>query len=161
MRWTPDQEQILYIHGHRGPEYCRNLIYKVFGVYRSVEATKRHASRINASMTIYQTCPVCGRVERKLNRNSGICEVCNYELLWREQVKEEQRIREQLSKGGDNYGAIQAKRKYDAQRQKVNRLRRRCEDCVDLSRKMSPTSSGHQKNFQSSLFNAKEMRTIA
>lgn len=123
MRWTPEQEALLRIYGNRGPEYCRNLIFKKFGVYRTVEATKRHASRIKASMTRYETCPECGRIKKKLNARTGICEACNYERLWRKSIEKEQRIREQLLKGGETDGEKQARRKYDNQRQKIKRLR--------------------------------------
>lgn len=148
MRWDSEQEQILREFGHRGAEYCRNLIFKKFGILRSVEATQRQASRINAPLAQHQTCPVCGRIERKLNRNSGLCEACNYERLWREQVEEEIRIRRELQRGGDEGAALQAKRKYDAQRRKVTRLRKRAYgEYVDMSKKMSSPCSDRQKKF--------------
>lgn len=136
-------------YGHRGAEYCRNLIFKQFGVYRSVQATQRHASRISAPMLQYQTCPVCGRVARKLNRNTGICEACNFDRLWREQVEEERRIREYLARGGENNGALMAKRRYDAQRRKVARLRKKtCGDIVDMSTKLSSPWSDPEKEIR-------------
>lgn len=135
------------IHGHRGAEYCRNLIYKAYGVYRSVEATERHANRIKASMTVYQTCPECGRIVRKLNRYSGSCEACNYERLWRGQVEEQEKILKQLQKGGERHAIDTARRKYDAERQKNCRLRKKlCGDYVDLSESLSvPRSEAGKK----------------
>lgn len=161
MRWTFEQEQILHTYGHRGAEYCRNLIFKTFKVYRSVEATKRHAARIHASMTRYQTCPVCGRIERKLNRNTGMCQVCNYEILWRKEIEKEQAIRNEFMKGGSNDEGAKAKKRYKAQQRKNERLRKRYGDFVDMSQKMSLSRSGHQKNFQPTLFDAEKMRTHA
>lgn len=145
MRWTSEQELVLWVYGHRGPEYCRNRIFKEFGVLRSVEATKRHAARIHAPMIRYETCPECGRIERRLNRKTGVCEACNYERLWRGQVEEAQRILEQLNKGGETNGATQARRKYDAQRKKVSRIRRQFGESVDLSQKTSPPRSDPEK----------------
>lgn len=149
MKWTPEQEQILREFGNRGAAYCRNLIFKRFNVYRSISATERHASRIMASMAQIQICPMCGRVVRKLNRNSGICEVCNYDRLWREQIEEEKRLVNELKRGGDEVASSNAKRRYDAQRRKVARVRAQvCADFVDLSRKMSISSSERQKKSQ-------------
>lgn len=156
MKWTPEQDLILRIHGHRGPEYCRNLIFKTFGIYRSVTATQRRASRIKAPLIRYEICPECGRIERRLNRNTGLCDACNYERLWREQVEEEQRILEQLNKGGETNGITKAKRQYDAQRQKVSRLRRRNGNSVDMSRKKSNPRSGPEKTLRESSMDRKK-----
>lgn len=146
MRWTRDQEQILRDHGNHGPEYCRNLIYKRFGILRSVEATQRHASRIGAAMFQYQSCPRCGRVVKRLNQKSGLCEVCNYERLFQEQLEAEHRIRQAINRGGEADAITTAKRLYDAQRKKVSRLRRSvCGDIVDLSAEMSRPRSEAQE----------------
>ena len=147
MKWTIAQENILRLYGHRGVKFCRDYIHKVFGVYRSIEATQRHASRIKALMIVYEICPECGRAAKKLNRNTGVCEACNYERLWKEQVEEEQRIIRDLQKGGAENAVLQAKRRYDAQRQKVSRLRRKaeCRDFVDLSGEVSSRRSAQQK----------------
>lgn len=75
-----------------------------------------------------------------------MCEVCNYEQLWQEQVEEERRIRTYLLKGGEKNGALTAKRKYDAQRRKVARLRKKVYgDSVDMSERMSSPSSEPEK----------------
>lgn len=142
MKWTPEQEQILRIYGHRGAEYCRNLIFRQFGVFRSVSATQRHASRIHALMTRYQICPACGKASKSLNRITGICDACNYEMLWRRQVEEQQRIITRLLKGGDGEDESKARRRYDAERKKTSRLRAKVfGDSVDMSSEMSSRRS--------------------
>lgn len=148
MRWTVEQERVLFEYGSRGAQFCAELIARRFRVYRTAEATKRHASRIGIPMTIYATCPHCGKVAKKLNKNSGLCPTCNAHRLWMEAVQEEQEIIEKLKKGGEEDAAYQReKRRYDAQRQKNARLKRQCGDTVDLSQKMSRTRSEAQKNF--------------
>lgn len=146
MRWTMEQERILFEYGNRGPHYCAQLIARRFRVHRTPEATQRHASRIGAPMAIHETCNHCGRVTKKLNRISGLCPTCNEHRLWLEAVEEEQAIIEKLRKGGEDDAAYKReKRRYDAQRQKNSRLKRQCGDSVDMSRKMSrPTSEGQE-----------------
>lgn len=165
MRWTKEQELILYTYGHRGAEYCRNLIFKLYRVRRSVEATERHANRIHASMTKYSVCPVCGRIERKLNRHTGMCTVCNYDHLWREQIEKEVQIKKDLQKGGENVEGIKAKQRYRAQQRKNERLSK-YGNIVDLSESLSAPSSEPQKNFPPRLFDPgndgeKEMWALA
>ena len=145
MHWTVEQDEILFTYGNRGVDYCRRKIHQEFGIYRSLGATQKRASRIGAPLFEYAICPVCGRAFKKLNRNTGICEVCNYEKLWRDQIAKENKIRSQVLQGGDTDGLTAAKRKYDAQRQKVARLRRDYGDIVDLSRKMSSCWSELEK----------------
>lgn len=147
MRWTFEQEEILRIHGHRGAEFCRDLIARKFGVWRTVEATQRHASRIKAPLVVYQICPVCGRAERKLHRKTGVCEACNYDLLWKQQAEEAQRIISDFRKGGESNVVQASRRRYDAQRQKTTRTRQRfCGDSKNLSNGMSTPRSGRRKS---------------
>lgn len=156
MRWTAEQEEILFQYGNHGAEYCARLIAKKFRIHRSAEATKRHANRIGASVMVYSVCHRCGNSVRKLNRNSGLCETCNYRAL----TERLQILRDTL-KGGDQNAYQQAKRNYDSERQAFSREKRRNGDFVDLSPKMSPTRSGHQKSFQPSLFEPPEKEMCA
>lgn len=143
-RWTVEQEEILYQYGHKGPEYCANLIRKRFGVYRSAESTKRHANRIGASMMRYETCPHCGAIVYRLNRNSGLCETCNMRSL----TEEIKAIRMKIEEGVNPNEYQKAKRRYNSERQAMVRARNRAYgDSAKLSPKMSPPRSGRQKNF--------------
>lgn len=146
MRWTVEQERILFEFGNLGAEYCARLIARRFRIFRTPEATQRHASRIGAPMAIHETCPQCGTVAKKLNKVSGLCPKCNNRRLWHEAVQEEQEIITRLEKGGEADEAYQReKRRYDAQRQKNARLKRQCGGFVDLSGEMSsPRSEGQE-----------------
>lgn len=156
MRWTEEQEAILYEYGNKGPEYCARLISQRFHVHRSAEATKRHANRIGASMMVFSVCPRCGNAVRKLNRSSGFCATCNYRFLT-EQLK---RTRETL-KGGDFDGYQEAKRGYDRERQAASREKRRYGDKVDMSPKMSLTRSEGKKSSSPPLFEPPEKEMCA
>lgn len=139
--WTCEQERVLFEHGNQGAEYCASLIARRFHVKRTPEATERHANRIGAPMVIYETCPECGRLVRKLNRLSGLCEECNSKRLaskWAD-------IRKQLEEEIDDDGA--ARKAYQRERAAVCRLRKNdCEGFVDLSENLSIRRSEQGKN---------------
>lgn len=140
-----EQERILFEYGSHGAKYCAEIIARRFHVFRSAEATQRHAYRIGAPMVVYETCNECGRTVKRLNRLSGLCPVCNAHKLWLEAVEEERRIIEKLGGGEDDEAYKREKRRYDAQRRKNARLRERCGDSVGLSKKMSNPRSGPQE----------------
>ena len=149
MRWTVEQESILFEYGSLGAQHCARIIAQRFRIYRSAEATQRHAYRIGAPMAIHETCPQCGKVSKKLNRKSGLCPTCNTRNLWRQAVQEEQEIIKKMLKGGEEDEATQfEQRRYAAQRQKNSRLKRSCGDSVGLSTEMSNPRSEDTKSFE-------------
>lgn len=71
-----------------GAETIAKEIKAETGVSRSVGSIQVHAHRIGVSLVKYQTCPRCGRRQVKLNRITGLCDMCNaYER--RDQAKRE------------------------------------------------------------------------
>lgn len=159
MRWTVEQERILFEHGNRGAKYCAELIARRYHVRRTPEATRRHAYRIGIPMAIYETCHECGRAVKKLNRRSGLCPPCHAHKLWLAAVEEEQEIITNLRKGGEDDAAYKReKRRYDAQRQKNSRLRKQCGDSVGLSTEMSHRRSEAQEIFEPPDGGEKDMR---
>lgn len=60
-----------------GAEFIVTEIKRETGVVRSVHSVEHYASRNGISLVKYQTCPRCGARRRKLNRNTGLCDICN------------------------------------------------------------------------------------
>lgn len=120
--WSSGQNRILQENGNLGARKCRDLIHKQYGIYRSVEATERHAYRIGVSVMRYQTCPGCGRPVRKLNTYSGYCQACHYKQKAQEEREFNIKLHRELSgrKNGDD--SHEYKKAYDALRQENSRL---------------------------------------
>lgn len=59
-----------------GAQKCALLIRKKTGVARTPYAVQCRASRIGVSLFVFETCPGCGRLVKKL-RQTGFCDVCH------------------------------------------------------------------------------------
>ncbi len=98
MRWTPEQDEILFAYGQLGVGEVREALIQECGAERSVPAIQMRASRIGASLVKYEVCPKCGRRVRELTR-SGWCRVCaTRELTAAQRVRNEQ-LRQEVLKG--------------------------------------------------------------
>lgn len=151
MKWSDDQDKVLFDHGNKGAAWCRDEIERQFGASRSVSATQRRASRIGAPMAKYEVCPSCGRIARVMP-TKGLCRACNAERLHHNQAVFATKIRRDMAESDE--AANRANRKYQALRKKNERFceanglpkyrEKSCEDSVNLSRKMSSTWSKGQ-----------------
>lgn len=123
-RWSRQQDDVLWEHGHEGAERCAAIIWDRFGISRTPDAVKRHAYRIGAPIFEHEICPRCGGAVRYLGAD-GICYACaqranaEVERRRREAIKAEVRDAESPGSRGP------AKREYDAERAKTSRLRRK------------------------------------
>lgn len=133
MRWTDEQDEVLYTYGSLGVAECRRILADEFGIDRSEEAIRRHAYRIGASVIEYETCIGCGLRVRSVNRE-GLCRACNLRRLvdtnreYNERLKRELRENEKQEES-DEYR--HAKRDYNAVKQQNSRLRKRIGRCGD------------------------------
>lgn len=79
-KWTPEQNQLLHECAQLGAKKCQELIRKQFGVSRNVEAVRRHAFRIGASISREsRRCPMCGSMLDI--QSDGFCRTCHYGFL--------------------------------------------------------------------------------
>ena len=122
--WTVRQESIIRERCHEGAEAVRDAIERECGVSHSVRAVEMHACRMHVSLRVRATCPECGAIGVRINRQSGMCPLCT-ELG---HVAEEEAYNEllQLEAEGREEGPEleRAKRKYAQLRQKNSRLAR-------------------------------------
>jgi len=105
-----------------GAKACRDLIFEQTGVWREVEAVKKHASRIGVSLKSFEICPECGVLVKRLNKTSGLCPICSerknaashkdYQVWLAAQIKATPEYK-------------QAKRESDKERQRSARMARR------------------------------------
>lgn len=119
MKWTDEQDRVLFDYGNKGACWCRDEIERRFGVSRSVKATQRRASRIGAPMIRYEICPSCGRMAR-LMPTKGVCRTCNAQRLHHEQAVFESKLKRELAANDEAYR--RENRKYQALRKKNERL---------------------------------------
>lgn len=122
MKWSEEQDSVLWEHGNKGAAWCRDEIERAFGVSRSVTATQRRANRIGAPMIRYEICPCCGRAA-KLMPYKGVCRACNAERLHHEQAVFATKIRRQLAESEE--AGKRENRKYQALRKQNERF---CDD---------------------------------
>lgn len=122
MRWSEEQDRVLYEHGSKGAAWCRDEIERQFGISRSVGATERRANRIGAPLVRYEVCPSCGRAARVMPYK-GVCRACNAERLHHEQAVFATKIRRELAESEE--AGRRAERKYHALRKRNERF---CEE---------------------------------
>lgn len=130
--WTVEQEQVLRDYGSLGAERCREIIGEECGIWRSVDATQRHAYRIGADITSWEVCPHCGRRVKRLSDRDGLCPICvqreaaeqhrrYYQWLldeesrreFEEAKREHERVRKQSSGYAKKHG-LPSKREWNA-----------------------------------------------
>jgi hypothetical protein len=93
MKWTVAQERSLFDNAHLGARQCRDIILADFDVWRTVEATRRHAYRIGVSMAEWGICSNCGH-GAQINATSGFCPLCDT----RRKIEREMRYSEELDR---------------------------------------------------------------
>lgn len=79
--WSEQQDAFLMEYSHKGAEWCTKELSRQFGVRRSVEATKRHGTRIGCSWVRYEICPECGKPITKMPTRLKMCRDCNIKRL--------------------------------------------------------------------------------
>lgn len=121
-RWSDEQDEILRTCGSLGVEYCVREIHRQCGVIRSAEATKRHASRIGASLLVYTICPRCGKPVKQANKQTGLCRVCNERERTERQEAFNTTIRREIRELNDEREYQDAKRNHARIRKENSRL---------------------------------------
>lgn len=111
--------------GHQGVVAVQEEILRRYGVERTAHAIEMQASRIHASLRVLATCPQCGAVGVRLNRQSGMCPRCTEEA----HVAEERAFNELLQREAEECEAgpevEAARREYGRLRQQNSRLMRK------------------------------------
>lgn len=122
MRWTTGQADVVRELRYRGAEAVRDEIERRYGVRRSVHAVEHFASRNGISLEKREECPECHDIGVHLNRLTGMCPKCsNYYFLQEEIAFNEGIMRERIA-NSDGPDAEQARRDYNAERQRNLRL---------------------------------------
>ena len=128
MRWTVEQDKVLYEYGSLGAEECKRILHKKFNVNRSIGAIKVRASRIGASLFIYSVCPRCGSKAATL-MPSGLCRLCHQRELVDNQREANSKLRKELYELENGNAAKEeleiAKSEYFSVKQSNWRLRKR------------------------------------
>ena len=109
--WTSGQEEMLRANAHMGARMCRDLIYEEYGIYREIEATKRHALRIGVSLRKYEICPKCGGRSLEVEQATGFCKVC----FMKSKVRQEKALQQQMRREAlrkENHEYSEARRQY-------------------------------------------------
>lgn len=123
-RWSRQQDDVLWEHGHEGAERCAAIIWHRYGVARTPEAVKRHAYRIGAPMWRYEICPECGGKVDHLGPD-GLCAVCRKRSLAERKRRERDALLAEI-RANQSPGALgKAEREYAKERQALSRLRRK------------------------------------
>lgn len=97
MKWTKEQDEILMECGNHGPDECAEIIYARTGRRHTVEAVRRHAYRIGASLVVYSICPGCGKKAAKVNKHDGLCRTCHERELAQEQRRINSKLRAEIA----------------------------------------------------------------
>ena len=124
-RWTVRQEEILRECGHLGVDAVRAMIAEKCGVVHSPHAIDMHAHRIRASLCERKICPECGTVGAPLNQRTGLCPKCTaFQHVEEQAILSEQLARERMQ-ACSGPELEEARKKYDALRQRNSRFRRK------------------------------------
>ena len=119
------QEEILREHGHRGVEAVRTMIAEECGVVHSPHAIQMHAHRIHASLRERKVCPECGAVGVPLNLRTGLCPKCTAFQHVQEQAALSEMLAEERMQACGGRALDEARKEYDALRQRNSRFRRK------------------------------------
>lgn len=123
-RWSRQQDDVLWEHGHEGVERCAEIIGERFGVVRTAEAVRRHAYRIGAPVIVYEICPTCGRKVDYLGRY-GVCNACRARDLADAQRRKRDELLAEIRTSRTGGDVREAEREYARERQANARLRRK------------------------------------
>ena len=124
-RWTVRQEGILREFGHLGVKAVRDLIARECGVTHTERAIIAHASRIRVSLRVRKVCPECGAVGVALNLRTGLCPKCTAFLHVQQEAAYSELLMRERMEAAEGDALDEARREYDALRQRNSRLRRK------------------------------------
>jgi len=119
------QEEIIRECGHLGVDAVRTMIAEQCGVVHSPHAIEMHANRIHASLRIKKVCPECGTVGAPLNLRTGLCPKCTAFLHVEEQAVLSEQLAAERMQACSGPELDEARREYDALRQRNSRFRRK------------------------------------
>ena len=94
------------------------------GVERTVRAVEAHASRLRVSLRRRYECPECGRMTPSLNRQTGLCPVCNMQYNVEVQRVLYECEKAEMAESCNKARIVELSRQYDALRQKRTRMRK-------------------------------------
>ena len=123
-KWSRQQDDVLWEHGHEGAERCAEIIKGRYGISRTPSAVKRHAYRIGAPIFRYEICPGCGRKVDHLGKQ-GVCYACRQGELADEARRRNDEIRAEIRANQSRAERRKAERGYNRERQANARLRRK------------------------------------
>lgn len=118
--WTTAQDALLAETAAQGVDECRRELFRRFGVRRTNGAVKMRASRIGVSLTAYQTCPQCGRKEKRL-KYTGLCQLCHERSFLTPSEQRAQALRDMERTGEDEHAIEDARRARAKERQRRHR----------------------------------------
>ena len=122
MRWTTGQAEVVSELRYRGAEAIRDAIEQRYGVHRSVHAVEIFASRLGISLKARTECPECGNIDVKINRLTGLCPKCSEYLHLQEEIAFNEVIMRERIENTTGPDQEQARRDYNAERQRNLRL---------------------------------------
>ena len=123
-RWSRQQDEVLWEHGHEGAERCADIIGHRFGIARTAEAVRRHAYRIGAPMFRYEICPQCGGKFQYLGK-SGVCNACRKRELAEVQRRRKYAIQAEMRVNHSSEYSRDAEREYMRERKAVSDLQKK------------------------------------
>lgn len=120
--WTMREIDVMRERCHLGAEGVKKAILFECGTRRSIRSIESQASRCHVSLKVRPTCPECGMVGVRLNRQTGLCPRCTELMHLQEEIAFSevlQRDREELA-GEAELAAIRRER--DRVRKQNHRL---------------------------------------
>ena len=133
MRWTTGQAEVISELRFRGAEAIRDAIEQRYGIHRSVHAVEIYASRLGISLRTRTECPECGDIDVKINRLTGLCPKCSDYYHLQEEIAFNEAIMRERIENTSGPDQEQARRDYNAERQRNLRL---CKEYGFDSRKL-------------------------
>ena len=124
-RWSREQDLFLEEHANKGAEWCAKEIRRQFGVRRTVEATRRHGSRIGCSWLRYELCPECGKPMTSMPDHLRMCRDCNAKRLRDAAKLRAERAVVETARDGSGEQFAGYKREYDMYRKRLCDIRKR------------------------------------
>lgn len=125
MRWTAEQERVLFENASKGVEQIRTELFVQTGAMVSASAIVNKAARLGISLVReepHEICIRCGAIRKPSDVSlEGLCRTCQLRELAKRQKEENERIRKE-TKRNEEYDRV-ASREYAAARKQLSRSR--------------------------------------
>lgn len=120
--WTMREIDVMREHCQLGAEGVRRAILFECGTSRSIRSIESQASRYHMSLRVRPTCPECGVVGVRLNRQTDLCPRCTELLHLQEEIAFNEILQREREEMASESEVASIRRERDRVRKQNSRL---------------------------------------